>query len=575
MSRQSAFSAPTQDDQSGRRRQGTFSLAGPTQTQQATTPYRTQSYVTQDYESYHAGYDYPEKPVWSLATPFPHLVRGGMRTREHQLEKPSSEQQPVCRPDSNVSAPTRLAANQSPPPAQSGRARNTSFPRRLAALRETQSNAGRGNTVESHMSAQELLKIATANASGQSDQNQGTGETDHQEIAQHASHDFGTGDDGSQELHLTASEEEQMEAGRQKLQDRADDIAGRTSILGPLYGADVDWEDIHDETPEKAESKAPTNQESPKFFNTWGKYRYILREPLAEFLGTFIFMIFGLCANLVPHIADDNASGSQYGDFVSTNLAWAWGAMTAIYVAGGISGAHLNPATSIVLAIYRGFPWKYCLRYILAQILAAFLATFVVYAIYADALAMATHATNSHRTTGPCDSRASCTQNVFYATPDDSIGPGTIFFSQFLAAALFTCCVFAMGDDRNAPPGNGMNAFVIGLLVFVLCAAFPYNTSMNLSPARDLGPRLAMSMLWKTGDMFTERHWYWIWGCWLGPLSGSFVGAGLYDICIFTGGESPVNYPYSAYRPGLGLQGVKELRISRRPADGEKAKESV
>ncbi len=44
--------------------------------------------------------------------------------------------------------------------------------------------------------------------------------------------------------------------------------------------------------------------------------------------------------------------------------------------------------------------------------------------------------------------------------------------------------------------------------------------------------------------MFTDHNWYWLWGCWIAPLIGSVIGAGLYDLFIFTGGESPINYQY-------------------------------
>ena len=194
-------------------------------------------------------------------------------------------------------------------------------------------------------------------------------------------------------------------------------------------------------------------------------------------------MIFGLCASLVPIIAPDDPSGSSYGNFISTSLAWTWGGMVTIYIAGGVSGAHLNPATSITLSIFRGFPWRSCWQYILTQLLAAFLAALIVYGLYSDAITLAI--TSSPQNT--YSAKMSCLKNVFYATPHSSLPTATILFTQFLAASLYTCSVFALGDDRNAPPGAGMNAFIIGLLIFWVCAAFPCNTALNISPARDLG----------------------------------------------------------------------------------------
>lgn len=142
--------------------------------------------------------------------------------------------------------------------------------------------------------------------------------------------------------------------------------------------------------------------------------------------------------------------------------------MVAVYIAGGVSGGHLNPATSITLSIYRGFPWRSCWQYILVQFFAAFLAALVVYGLYSDAITLAV--TTSPQST--CSTKASCLKNVFYATPHPSLSIQTIFFSQVVPAVLYTTSVFALGDDRNAPPGAGLNAFIVGLLIFVVCAAF-------------------------------------------------------------------------------------------------------
>ena len=95
--------------------------------------------------------------------------------------------------------------------------------------------------------------------------------------------------------------------------------------------------------------------------------------------------------------------------------------------------------------------------------------------------------------------------NTFYISPNDKISSSTLFFTQFLTQAMFMCCVLAMGDDNNAPPGAGMNAFIIGLLIFVISTAFPFNSSTCLSPARDFGPRLVVLIVYREGKIFTER----------------------------------------------------------------------
>ena len=65
---------------------------------------------------------------------------------------------------------------------------------------------------------------------------------------------------------------------------------------------------------------------------------------------------------------------SQYGTYETSCWAWGFAFMFGIYLSGGVSGAHMNPAISICLAIFRGFPWRQCAIYIVIQFLASFAA---------------------------------------------------------------------------------------------------------------------------------------------------------------------------------------------------------
>jgi len=213
------------------------------------------------------------------------------------------------------------------------------------------------------------------------------------------------------------------------------------------------------------------------------------------------------------------------------------GIMVGIYISGGISGAHLNPSISIMLSIFRGFPWHFCWRYVVAQFLGAFTAAGIAYGIYRDAI-MRLHSSSPSSTTG----------TAFYTRPQDSISNTSAFFNEFVASAIVSCAILALGDDSNAPPGAGMHAFIIGLLVIAVTVGFSYNTGACVNPARDFGPRLVTLAAGYGGRVFTERHCWWLWGCWIATTSGSITGAALYDLCIFVGGESPLNYPSGSIR---------------------------
>ena len=106
-------------------------------------------------------------------------------------------------------------------------------------------------------------------------------------------------------------------------------------------------------------------------------------ELLAEFLGTFTLIVFG--CGVVAHFVLRNAVGdpapgnaNTFGDFTTVNWAWGFGVVMGVYVAGGVSGAHINPAVTVSLALRRGFPWGKVAPYIVAQVLGAFVAALLI-----------------------------------------------------------------------------------------------------------------------------------------------------------------------------------------------------
>src|SRR5258708_29865505 len=94
------------------------------------------------------------------------------------------------------------------------------------------------------------------------------------------------------------------------------------------------------------------------------------RELFAEFLGTFVLLALGAGVVAQKVLSDDKS-----GSILSINIAWGIAVTLGIYVAGGVSGAHLNPAVTVALAVRRGFPWKKVIPYCVAQIAGAFTAS--------------------------------------------------------------------------------------------------------------------------------------------------------------------------------------------------------
>ncbi|MGH9159226.1 MAG: MIP family channel protein [Vicinamibacteraceae bacterium] len=245
-----------------------------------------------------------------------------------------------------------------------------------------------------------------------------------------------------------------------------------------------------------------------------------LREASAEFLGTFILMIFGLGV-----VAQTVLSRETAGSPLSIHLAWGLAVILGVYTAAGVSGAHINPAVTLALAVRRGFPWRKVIPYVLAQFLGAFVASAVVYMTYAEAL---DHFDGGIRqVAGPVR-----TAGIWATYPQDfvSVFPGG-FIDQVVGTALLMIGVLAATDDRNRAPHPGLIPIIIGLLVVAIGMCFGFNTGYAINPARDFGPRLFTAIAGWGTDVFTAGNAWW-WVPIVGPIIGGVIGAYIYDLFV-------------------------------------------
>jgi aquaglyceroporin related protein len=202
-----------------------------------------------------------------------------------------------------------------------------------------------------------------------------------------------------------------------------------------------------------------------------------------------------------------------------------------------------------MLSVFRGFPARRVPVYIVAQLVGAFTGALLAFAVYRDEILHLDGALLPE-TTGI----------AFYTQPKDWISNPTAFFTEFLGSAVIGCSILALGDSGNSPPGAGMHAFIIGLLTTTVTMSLGYSTGGAFNPVRDLGPRLATMAVGYPTSIFTAHQNWWIWGPWCATITGTLVGALVYDMCIFKGGESPVNYSSNRWR----IESLKETRdVSR------------
>ncbi|GAA5978840.1 hypothetical protein JCM11641_003581 [Rhodosporidiobolus odoratus] len=278
--------------------------------------------------------------------------------------------------------------------------------------------------------------------------------------------------------------------------------------------------------------------------NWWGTIRFVLREPLAEFLGTLVLIVIGIGSDCQTKISENTM-----GAYSSMNWSWGFAVMTSIYIAGGISGGHTNPSVTIVLAIFRGFPWKLVPRYIVAQVFGAFCGALIIYGNYMRAIVEYDPNKLIHGRDG-----LNASATLFITAPATQVG-GTAqgFCQEVLASGILTIAVLALGDENNAPPGAGLGAIVLGFIVVAIGMSNGWISGYAINIARDLGPRFALWCIGYGTELWTHDDWWWLAGAICGPMVGGIAGALAYDLCIFTGPGSPVNYSMYELSDACGL----------------------
>ncbi len=243
------------------------------------------------------------------------------------------------------------------------------------------------------------------------------------------------------------------------------------------------------------------------------------REAAAEFLGTFILIAFG-----VGVVAQTVLSKNVNGSFFAINVGWGLAVMLGIYSAGGVSGAHLNPAVTLSLAVHRGFPWAKVLPYWLAQMAGAFAASAIVFITYREAFTAFDGGTRMVE-------GATATAGIFATYPQPFLSLAGGFVDQAVGTALLMAGVLAIIDQRNAGPPIWLVAPLVGALVVAIGVAFGFNAGYAINPARDFGPRLFTAVAGWGSGVFSAGHGWW-WVPIVAPCVGAILGAWFYNALV-------------------------------------------
>ncbi|PNG23574.1 MIP/aquaporin family protein [Streptomyces cahuitamycinicus] len=265
-------------------------------------------------------------------------------------------------------------------------------------------------------------------------------------------------------------------------------------------------------------------------------------ECLAEFLGTFVLIAFG-CGVVAMAVAALPGSGRTEGptvfflgagDWLLITWGWAMAVVFGIYVAGGVSGAHINPAVTLAFAVRRKFPWAKVLPYWASQVLGALAGAALVYAVYHDAINAFDAAMEGPKTNGK--TLASFSIFATFPAPYFNGGVWGPLIDQIVGTAFLVMLVVALIDLRNTAVKANLGPLVIGFVVAAIGMSFGANAGYAINPARDFGPRLFTWMAgWEDlafpGSLAGAFSGYW-WIPIVGPLVGGVIGVLVYDLFI-------------------------------------------
>ncbi len=230
---------------------------------------------------------------------------------------------------------------------------------------------------------------------------------------------------------------------------------------------------------------------------------------VAEFVGTMLLIVLGdgvVASTLLKQSKGEN------GGWIVIVITWGMTVALAIYAVGAYSGAHINPAVTIALAVHGSFAWEDVPGYCLAQFLGAFAGAIVVWLHYLPhwkqtedkGLKLAVF----------------CTAPAIRSTSAN-------FFSEFVGTLILIFGLLFIGANRFA---DGLNPLIVGALISTIGFSLGGTTGFAINPARDLGPRLAHFILPIAGKGHSD--WSYSWIPVLGPIAGGIAGALLYLMLV-------------------------------------------
>lgn len=228
---------------------------------------------------------------------------------------------------------------------------------------------------------------------------------------------------------------------------------------------------------------------------------------MGELIGTMLLIILGdgVVANVVL-----NKSKGQNSGWIVITAGWGFAVAVAAYAVGRVSGAHLNPALTIGLALIGKFSWSQVGSYIVAQMIGAILGAVVVYLMYLPHW-------------GETEDKGA--KLAVFSTGPAIRNTTANLISEIIGTFVLVLGILAIGANEFAP---GLNTLIVGILIWGIGLSLGGPTGYAINPARDLGPRIAHAFLPIPGKGSSD--WGYSWIPVVGPIIGGALGAYFFQL---------------------------------------------
>jgi glycerol uptake facilitator protein len=231
---------------------------------------------------------------------------------------------------------------------------------------------------------------------------------------------------------------------------------------------------------------------------------------LAETVGTALLITLGngVVANVILHKTKGNNGG-----LIAITIGWAMAVFIGVLTTANISGAHLNPAVTVGLAVIGKFDWALVPGYVLAQLIGSMIGALLVWIIYRQHFD---------------ETNDAATQLAVFSTSPSIRNAQHNFIAEFLATFIFMLTILFLTKSTNSL--GSLDALPVALVVLGVGLGLGGPTGYAINPVRDFGPRIMHSIL--PIKHKGNSDWQYSWVPVFGPLAGAIAAAVFYQLVL-------------------------------------------